>query len=307
MYLLIALIVPTEFGISAPNETMSVNDVLVIEGYEQTSNLHSVSVLSMQRITPFQRMIYQLDNQFNLYPIGVYESQLTLFESHQRGQIQKEASYQQSVITAFLLAKEIKPSIEIDYTYLGMIIDYRESKHSDLKIGDIIVDINNLEFNDYYIMGSYFINNNGLLNLKINRDGNLLDIAINKDEYDVFRFYPKYINILTNPVVTINNQGFLTSGPSAGMMYTLSLYFSITDYTNINEIIAGTGTIKYNGQIGEIGGLRQKMYAAKKEGIKYFLIPQSQYHEVSDLTDSINIYPVSNINEAINKIYEIFS
>ncbi|GAA4639496.1 PDZ domain-containing protein [Actinoallomurus vinaceus] len=63
-------------------------------------------------------------------------------------------------------------------------------------------------------------------------------------------------------------------GPSAGLMFSLGIYDKLTpeDITG-GKFIAGTGTITPEGQVGPIGGIQQKMVAARNAGATIFLTP----------------------------------
>ncbi len=306
VYLMIALTIPTNYGVVTPYKTRVANTMIEIDGTLQSTNFHTVSVLSMDRIIGFARIIYELNPEFEIYQLSTLESQLTLTENMARSQIQKTASFEQALITAYELASEIDNSIVIDYDFLGMMIDYREKRFSNLNIGDMIIDINHQGFDSYEDIGLYFINNNGQFTLTIRRNNQVFDVNIIKSNTDVFRFYPKYDIKSATPNYSLPGQHIISGGPSAGMMYTLSIYFGLIGYDKINLDIVGTGTIRYNQTIGQIGGLRQKIYTAHKAGINHFLLPASQYGEVSDLASLINLYPVETIDDAMGVIYAIF-
>lgn len=299
---MIALIIPTDFTVTAPNVSRSTNTMIHIEGKEQTAHLKSMSVLNMVRISGFSRMLYELNPQFEVEPLAYLESTLTSHEMNLRGYIQKQASFEQSLITAYSLAGLVDHNISIHYDFIGMIIDFRSLEYDMLKIGDIITDIDDHNFTDYEAMGFYFIEHEGQLKLSVLRNNETIEITIDKTDQAVFRFYPKYNISSASPQYSLPGQNTNITGPSAGMMYTLSIYFALIDFDGINFDIAGTGTIRYNHEIGRIGGLPQKIYGAHKEGIKYFLIPESHYDEVKHLNHLIQIYPVSTIESAIEVI-----
>jgi len=305
---MIALLIPTNFSVTAPNQSRSANTMVVIEGKEQTTNLKTMSVLNMTRISGFARLLYELNPQFDVNPLSFVESSLTGFEMSLRGSIQKNASFEQSLITAYTLASAVKPEVEINYELVGMIIDFRSLEYNVLNIGDIIVDIDDMGFTDYETMGLYFINNDKLLKLDILRQGQVIEITIDKTSNAIFRFYPKYNIISASPNFSLPGLSAGITGPSAGMMYTLSIYFALIDYNQIDEQVAGTGTIRYNNEVGAIGGIVQKIYGAHREGIKHFLVPQIHYDEVKHLDHLLAIYPVTTIESAIEVITnEIFN
>ncbi|NKZ08908.1 YlbL family protein [Actinomadura latina] len=64
-------------------------------------------------------------------------------------------------------------------------------------------------------------------------------------------------------------------GPSAGLMFSLAIYDKLTPGPlTQGAFIAGTGTITPEGQVGPIGGIQQKMIAARKAGATVFLTPK---------------------------------
>ncbi|MBN3490485.1 hypothetical protein JV173_03045 [Acholeplasma equirhinis] len=305
LLLMISLVVPTEYAVITPYKTRPTNTMIEIEGHLEPNKLHSVSVISLERITGFQRMIYEMSDIFDVYKMSPYESQINLFEDIERSQLQKRASFEQAIVTAYSLSSATNPEVEIEYELTGLVVDYREAKFNQLNIGDIILEINNQTFNDYETMGLFFLDYQGEITLKVDRKGDIRTIALVKTKDDIFRFYPKYNIKSASPKYYLPGENILSGGPSAGMMYTLTIYFSLEGSLFMKENIVGTGTIRYNNQIGTIGGLRQKVYAAINEGMKHFMLPASQYQEVADLSNQINLYPVSNILEAIEVVYEI--
>ena len=64
-------------------------------------------------------------------------------------------------------------------------------------------------------------------------------------------------------------------GPSAGLMFSLAIYDKLTPGPlTQGKFIAGTGTITPEGHVGPIGGIQQKMIAARKAGATVFLTPK---------------------------------
>lgn len=306
IYLILMLSVPTNYYIIAPNESKTIKEAFEIEGYEQSPYLSSISVISLDYITPFMRLVYRLDPNMDVDYQSPYEQQINVFEQIIRSKNQKNASIEQAIIWSYKLAKEKVNSIQIDYEFVGMIVDYRETFFDNLLIGDIIIDVNHQGFSDYESMGLYFLSLEDEVILTISRNQEIFDIKIHKTKEHLFRFYPKYEIHSTYPSIKLNDILWSTGGPSAGMMYTLSIYLGLTSYDLIDELVIGTGTIRYNGEIGLIGGIRQKVYQAYKEGAKYFILPKAQLNEVLDFESKINLYPVETIEDAIEVIYDIF-
>lgn len=69
-------------------------------------------------------------------------------------------------------------------------------------------------------------------------------------------------------------------GPSAGLMFSLGIIDKLTQGTLTGgKFIAGTGTITPDGEVGPIGGIQQKMVAARRAGATVFLTPADNCKE----------------------------
>lgn len=63
-------------------------------------------------------------------------------------------------------------------------------------------------------------------------------------------------------------------GPSAGLMFSLGIYDKLTPGgLTGGRFVAGTGTITPDGRVGPIGGIQQKMIAARDAGATMFFVP----------------------------------
>ena len=63
-------------------------------------------------------------------------------------------------------------------------------------------------------------------------------------------------------------------GPSAGLMMSLAIYDTLTPGSMTGGAdIAGTGTITPAGKVGPIGGIQQKIAAARDAGAELFFVP----------------------------------
>jgi len=104
--------------------------------------------------------------------------------------------------------------------------------------------------------------------------------------------------------VSINLEGI--KGSSAGLMMALEILNQLTenDLTS-GLIIAGTGTLDINGNIGPVDGIRQKIISAKKNKANVFLIPKQNYHEAISNNIDIKIIPVAHFDEAIMQLVRL--
>ncbi len=92
-------------------------------------------------------------------------------------------------------------------------------------------------------------------------------------------------------------------GPSAGSMFTMEILNQLTpeDLTRGRKI-AGTGTISLDEQIGEIGGIKQKVVAAYRDGAEIFIVPEKNAEDAMKAAEGLNItvVPVSKLDDILN-------
>ena len=91
-------------------------------------------------------------------------------------------------------------------------------------------------------------------------------------------------------------------GPSAGIAMVTSIVSSITKIP-VNREIAMTGEVTVTGQILPIGGLKEKLLAAHRAGIKQVLIPKDNEKDLVDIPqkvkDDIKIVPLEIVDEVL--------
>ena len=96
-------------------------------------------------------------------------------------------------------------------------------------------------------------------------------------------------------------------GPSAGIAMTTALVSSITKIP-VRCDVAMTGEITLRGEVLAIGGLKEKLLAAHRGGIKTVLIPQENVKDLADIPDNIkgklNVHPVKWIDEVLDMALE---
>jgi PDZ domain-containing protein len=96
-------------------------------------------------------------------------------------------------------------------------------------------------------------------------------------------------------------------GPSAGLMFTLGIIDKLdpADLTG-GRIIAGTGTIDDDGNVGEIGGIQQKMVGARDAGARYFLAPAGNCAEALQRpVAGLELIKVSTLTDALNALQDL--
>jgi PDZ domain-containing protein len=93
-------------------------------------------------------------------------------------------------------------------------------------------------------------------------------------------------------------------GPSAGLMFTLGIMDKLKpeDLTG-GKIIAGTGTIDDEGNVGPIGGIPQKLVGAKSAGAQIFLVPKDNCAEaLKNAVPGLPMAEVATVDDALTAL-----
>ena len=93
-------------------------------------------------------------------------------------------------------------------------------------------------------------------------------------------------------------------GPSAGAAMATAIVSVLTGIP-IRADIAMTGEVTLRGRVTAIGGLKEKLLAALRSGVKTVLIPQENEKDLADIPDNVKsaleIIPVNTMDEVLAK------
>ncbi len=93
-------------------------------------------------------------------------------------------------------------------------------------------------------------------------------------------------------------------GPSAGTLFAIGIIDKLTPGAlTQGKIIAGTGTIDPAGNVGEIGGIQQKLIGARDAGAVLFLAPAGNCDEViGHIPDGLTVAAIETLEDAMDEI-----
>jgi PDZ domain-containing protein len=98
-----------------------------------------------------------------------------------------------------------------------------------------------------------------------------------------------------------------TGGPSGGLAFAVGIVELLTPGNILQgRIVATTGTIDEKGNVGSIGGVAEKILAAKKAGATLFLVPENNCADlalgIANIPEGIAIAAVSSLEEAVTAL-----
>lgn len=121
-----------------------------------------------------------------------------------------------------------------------------------------------------------------------NRKGAALGITIEDDL------------VFDDDAVAVDVRSGSIFGPSAGLMFTLQIIDQLTPGGIVGDwVVAGTGTIEYDGRVGVIGGVQQKVYTAEAAGADVMFVPRGNYDAAAEVATRVQVVPVDHVGDAL--------
>jgi len=109
------------------------------------------------------------------------------------------------------------------------------------------------------------------------------------------------VDELRMPIDIELTPGLRIGGPSAGLMIGLTVYDLLADENLLaGRRVAGTGTLDVDGRVGPVGGVREKVLAALRDGYDLVLVPAGSRPEAERAADGrIPVIEVATLEEAL--------
>ena len=290
-----------------------------IENYEFDGNLFQLTV----RRDEANALIYAwsyVDNSVDLYPREVILPKGVTPEELSQISIQNMKTSENVAIAVALTYIGYDIGSKGDGVSVVGILDDSPVKDKLLK-GDVLNSINGEEISSatefIATLRRYQIGDVVTIGLERDFDGETKNIEVETKliehiEYEgepMVGFLATTVNERFDFPFEIDIKTGNVGGPSAGLMMALNVYNNLIpeDITN-SMIVAGTGTIEIDGSVGPVGGIKQKIIAAKRAGAELILVPIANFEEAKQYrTDKTAIVAVDTFKEALTVISQYSS
>ncbi|WP_230474333.1 SepM family pheromone-processing serine protease [Calidifontibacillus erzurumensis] len=307
---------PLPYYISAPGSAMELNEIVKVEGGNKERGSFSLTTVRIGKATFVQYAWAKMNNYYEIYPESYIIPEGESEDDYSHRQLHMmENSKEQATVVAYTKAKK---DIKIDYNgvYVMSLVAGMPAEKK-LKVGDRLFSIDGQKMKSAEEFTNYLSKKKkgDIVTLKLERDEKIIEVKIpiavfpkektgdGQDKVGLGIILVTDRKVTVNPPVEINTDKI--GGPSAGLMFALEIYNQLIDEDLTKGYkIAGTGTIGYDGKVGRIGGIAQKIVAADKAGIEIFFAPNEQGKKRVDPTGK----PIlTNYQEALQTAKEIHS
>ena len=90
-------------------------------------------------------------------------------------------------------------------------------------------------------------------------------------------------------------------GPSAGLAIFLALYSALSK-TPVPQDVAMTGELSIQGKVRPVGGIVEKLYAARQAGMRAILVPKENVREIDRRLAGIEVIPIASVEQAFKAL-----
>lgn len=208
-----------------------------------------------------------------VYPYdAVYSDDETPESNDREGAVSMVTSQDAAIAVALReLGYETKPAVEVSFVEAGM------PAEGKLLARDILLEVNGEPLKDaQQLVDAVRATEPGdAVELTIRRGRTTSEVSVVPRQVDGVQYigitpgngflFPFDVRVNIDPNI---------GGPSAGLMFSLAIYDTLTPGSLTGGgVVAGTGEIAATGQVGPIGGIQQKIAGARDDGAKLFLVP----------------------------------
>lgn len=315
---ILSLVIPTPYYLYQPGSVEELASKVEVEGGKKDAegNLYLTTVLSLKASNIYYLLYGMVAPYTDIRKVKDVRGEMTDKEYNRLLQHMMNSSKQTAYVAGLRAAGE-----DVEVVPNGILvrnIQKGTDAKEKLQIGDIIREIDDTPYTDANDMITYLGQKQEGDKVKITfeRDGIVkteevelvpLQNATNKVGLGIV--VETLFNVEASREVKINSGRI--GGPSAGLMFALEIYNQATsgDITKGYEI-AGTGTIDFDGNVGQIGSIQEKIVAVEKAGIDIFFCP-ADIHEYDRNTKDVmevvekegfkvKVVPVKTLQDAID-------
>jgi len=222
------------------------------------------------------------------------------------------AGLTRKAIKEILLGESGRKAVEVTPENLGDYAGVRKYRYGELETEDLVGVVTGLAWTEFggelLTIESVSVPGKGRV-IKTGKLGDVMQESVQAAESYVKSRAPSFgieppVFARTDIHVHVPEGATPKDGPSAGVAMMTSIVSVLTGIP-IRRDIAMTGEITLRGRVLPIGGLKEKLLAALRGGIKTVLIPKDNVKDLADIPDNVkeglDIVAVTTVDEVLEK------
>ncbi|HEY5579182.1 MAG TPA: PDZ domain-containing protein [Acidimicrobiia bacterium] len=302
----------------APGPTRDVESLITVDGApieEADSELYMLTVsVGNQPVNIYEYVAALLDPDIDLVKSDLVRPPEVSYEEYRE---RNENLMDESVNLAIYVALR---HLGYDATFTGdgmVVVETVEGTPGDgaLQKDDVIVEIDGepvaLASDGVAIIQSHRPGDTVVLTVR--RGDGLISVPVTLVEHSeepgaaMVGVLPDTLNLHYEFPIDVRIDSSAAIGPSAGLAYSLGVVNALTpEVDELNGyVVAATGTINEDGEVGAIGGVRQKVLAAEMAGAEIVLVPAANYQEAVTAGAEVRLVPVGTLEDALAFLGEL--
>lgn len=271
--LLTLLFTKTNYSVTAPGYNDNIEQTIYVEMIEdaiQEGSFHTTSVIALEEVSVYQRFLGNVLDRVTIEAMGDFYDQIDVDDLQVMNVLFKDDSIQTSLIVGIeqsgaQITYSSNQTVYLTYTFLT---------EDTLQIGDIVLDVNG---NTDLTTELSAVACGETAEFHILRDDQELTVSPEKQQFDGYCSFGLYLlpySEIEETEVEYEIYDTNTGGPSGGLMQSLFIFNQLTEFDYSHGLkVGGTGTIDVDGNVGYIGGVREKIITAIGNDIDIFFVP----------------------------------
>ncbi|WP_257350575.1 SepM family pheromone-processing serine protease [Pseudalkalibacillus decolorationis] len=320
LIVILAVFFPLPYYFTQPGDAKVLDPIIDVEDAHKAKGTFMLTTVLVGKANAAEYIWAKVSEYREVFPEDQIRGTDETDEEYEARQLQlMQSSQDAATIVAFRAAEKEIEIINKGVLVTGVISGMPAEKK--LAVGDLIIALNGKEIQTAKQLidrlKKFEKNEEIMLTVKKSDHKENVKIALKpfpekfavpseEEQFGIGITYPvTFTEVDTEIDVKIDTKQI--GGPSAGFMFTLEIYNQLTDTDWTKGYrIAGTGTMNTEGEIGPIGGIKQKVVAADNAEAEIFFapVPASNYDDAKKAAEDINtnmkIVPVNNFQDALD-------
>ncbi|OEH93935.1 SepM family pheromone-processing serine protease [Bacillus solimangrovi] len=314
---LVLTMIQLPYYISTPGMAKELSPIIQVEGGHEEEGTFMLTTVRFGKANIINYALAHVRDFYKIYPEDEIRPEGVSDEEYQQMQLHMMDTSKESA--SYIAYKKAGRSVTVndEGVYVEAVIKGMPAE-GKLLTGDRISAINNEEIYSAEELIEYVseLSAGTLVTLQVERSEQMEEIGIELASYPgeptkvgVGISLVTDREVVVNPKVEIDTAEI--GGPSAGLMFTLEIYNQLVEEDLTKGYrIAGTGTMNYEGVVGPIGGIEQKIVAADKSEAEIFFAPNEEGDEDSNykialeaaaqIKTDMKIIPVDTFEDAVD-------